>query len=483
MPWAMPRLPATSSVSGQIGADGSLRSALAKASRLLGLTAVSLAPLPFGSVEPIWIAVFGTMLATSLLLADLRSLDRQDAAALAPILALVAVYGGIACLQVTTLLPAHPIWTEAGRLIGEAPATLRLSVTAWNPIVAMGNSLVSVLTFTVAYLHGRTRSGAEGILLVLGSVGCAYAVYGMLSWLVEPSMLLWRDKRAYLNSLTATFINANTAGSFFGICSVLWLSLSMASFRRREPPWRVGPLTLDRRHVGAAAFLVCLTTTVLTGSRAGTISCLAGLVLAAWSCGHDVFPSRRARIAAFAVAVIALLSFLETGGGVLAMRLQWAENLGDLSRFLIHAGALRAVIDHPVLGTGLGNFAAIYPLYRSPDMTEWFLTTRAHNTLLEVAVDVGLPYALALGSGWIWLWSGLLRACRTRTNGRLAPAAGLGVATVAMIHSTVDFPLQIPGFAIFCAAILGVAWAQARRANSGTRSVRTLYRTAPVATH
>ena len=66
---------------------------------------------------------------------------------------------------------------------------------------------------------------------------------------------------------------------------------------------------------------------------------------------------------------------------------------------------------------------------------------QAHSTPLEIAAELGLPLA------------GLMR----RRRDAVYPIAATGVGLLGRLHSLVDFPLQLPGFAIVFTAGLGLA--------------------------
>ena len=52
-------------------------------------------------------------------------------------------------------------------------------------------------------------------------VGSAYAAFGIVSFLSDPTHIFSFEKYAYRDVLTATFINRNTAAVYFGGCLVL----------------------------------------------------------------------------------------------------------------------------------------------------------------------------------------------------------------------------------------------------------------------
>jgi hypothetical protein len=49
----------------------------------------------------------------------------------------------------------------------------------------------------------------------------------------------------------------------------------------------------------------------------------------------------------------------------------------------------------------------------------------------------------------------LARGAVVRRDDRLVPVAALAISMLTLLHSLVDFPLQIPGFAIVVFALVG----------------------------
>jgi hypothetical protein len=74
---------------------------------------------------------------------------------------------------------------------------------------------------------------------------------------------------------------------------------------------------------------------------------------------------------------------------------------------------------------------------------------------LEIAAEGGLPLAIVVASVWVLLIAALVRGAMTRRRNAIFPLSGLAVGVIAGLHSLVDFPLQIPGFAIVAFAIMG----------------------------
>jgi O-antigen ligase len=118
------------------------------------------------------------------------------------------------------------------------------------------------------------------------------------------------------------------------------------------------------------------------------------------------------------------------------------------------------IADHPWFGTGQGTFAYAFPAYRSPNISMWGVWDIAHNTLLEVASDMGIPIATLVVIAWLVVFAVLIRGALVRRRDLVIPVAALAVAILAVLHSLIDFTLQIPGYAIVAMALIGAGLAQ-----------------------
>ena len=105
------------------------------------------------------------------------------------------------------------------------------------------------------------------------------------------------------------------------------------------------------------------------------------------------------------------------------------------------------------MGIGLGGFEAYFPSQRPASIGSAGIFDRGHSTPLEIAVELGLPVTVLLGAlVLVFLTMLAVTAMRTR---RRDVIASLCVALLGLLHSCVDFSLQIPGYAVTYAALDG----------------------------
>ena len=96
-----------------------------------------------------------------------------------------------------------------------------------------------MLAVICSFLVCIDRYRARQLLLVIAWSGAAYAFYGIVAYLIEPTYVLWREKLGYRDVLTATFLNRNTTAVYFGSCAILWLLILSQDLRRRLPRGRI----------------------------------------------------------------------------------------------------------------------------------------------------------------------------------------------------------------------------------------------------
>jgi O-antigen ligase len=441
------------------------------------------APFPFGSDNPSAIAFWCIVLGFAAFAVSLSSHELRSGhfALLGGIAFIVLCYCFVLHEQLADhpwIATPHPVWEQASKVLG-IPLTPSVSITRGEPFFAVGASLACVLALICGLIVGNDRHRAHQLLQVMAWSGAAYAAYGVLSFLIEPTMILWREKRAYLGSVTGTFINRNTAAAYFGSCAVVWFTLFLDQVRRhlRTGPivWKKVPQRILSKApraivVSFSMLFVCLMAMFLTGSRGGVVLSLFALIITFTVFFRNDLPRRTGVWIALGGGVAVALVLLQFMGGVVSNRFD-VQGLADEGRFAAYRSTLRMIADHPWFGTGLGTFAWSFPAYRSPDVSMWGVWDIAHNTPLELASEVGLPLAGAVCLGWVVMLAVLIRGIRTRRRDVIIPLAAFAVTTIAVLHSCIDFSLQIPGYSIVVFALVGAGLSQSFGSKAGESAV------------
>jgi O-antigen ligase len=428
-----------------------------------------IAPLPLGSTEPATVALWCVVLGVAVVLASLLELRTPQLVFIGLVAVLAAAYGLVLHEQLAThpwFASPHPIWKEASEMLG-VPIAPSVSIVRNQPLFAVGAPLAGLLSFLCGLMLGASRRRAHQLLIVIACSGVAYAIYGIALALVDPATMELRGRPI---PLTSIFINRNTAADYFGACSVIWLLLISSRIRRRI---RTGPADRDSKRGDNlplwSAYLMllltmmftCLLATFMTNSRAGVALSFLSFVIAVVAYLYRDLPGRRGVfLAGAAGGALALLLVPFLAGNVVA---RFSEGFMDHTRISLYRSTLRMIAEHPWFGTGLGTFAWAFPAYRSDDISMYGIYDRAHNTVLEIAAEAGVPIATLVVIGWTIIFGVLAHGVRTRRRDRIIAAAALAVGLLAALHSLVDFSLQIPGFAIPLLSLLGAGVAQSFR--------------------
>ena len=436
---------------------------------ILVCVVVVTAPLPFGSAEPFWGGVWCLLLGVALLIGAPPLVNPNHRLAVWLVFITAVAWCLVVGLQYGPLaphLPAGPGWEQAGRMLHVDP-----KVAAFNqiPIVAVVPPLALVLAILAGLIFGVEPLFTPRLYRWVANAGLIYAAYAIFSELTNPTMLLWRQKTAYVDFVTGTFVNHNTAATFFGTIAIIWYARSLREFRRRFDLTRWRDFRYVTRKITnpertqircALAFFVLLATTFMTRSRAGSLLTLVALGLVTLLYFKRDMKNVRRIIAAGIAILIFAFGIIEIVGGQLTNEIE-VRGLYDAARADAWISALKIIRDHPLLGTGLGTFSSVFSAYRSPDGGVWGVFDHAHSTPLELLVEMGVPFCLLVFSLWALMIGLLVRASVRPEGNRLYLISGAGIVLLATLHSMIDFSLQIPGFAIVSCALTGASLAQA----------------------
>jgi O-antigen ligase len=436
---------------------------------------VALAPLPFGSTIPSSVALWCMILAVSVIVASPQGLKGGHFW----LLALASMFAMAYAFVVHEQLAEHPwlaaatpsrLWKQTQELLN-IPVTPIVSVAQNQPLFSIGTSLVFLLGLISAFIICNDISRSRQLIKVIAWSGIAYSIIGLASFLLDPNKLLWLDKQAYLPFLTSTFVNRNTAAVYFGSCGIIWFLLFLETIRKRA--LRNGVLDMSKVYVRLfsaqrrdgvvplSMASLCLVTMFMTGSRAGTVICLAGFVFVfVLFFSRDLVRLGRRKMAlAIGGSAAIALGLLQVLGAGVSGRFD-AQGFSDGLRLDTYRSTLKIISDHPWFGTGLGTFRWSFPIYRAPGSSMWGTIDRGHNTILEIASELGIPFAVLVVGAWAIIFAVLVRGIVTTDNDRIIPLAALTVAGIAVLHSLIDFSIQIPGFGIVVFALIGAGLSQ-----------------------
>jgi O-antigen ligase len=427
------------------------------AMRALGwafLFVVVLAPLPLGAARPWSAAVLTILLAACALIWGVARLLDTEAPAVGlrrlswPIsLFSLALFWGL--WQTLPAMPAdwaHPLWLEAEAVLGLLQPSI--SLTPMEGRDACARLLAYGITFFLALQLGRDAVFAWRMIKAIAIMGALLAAYALFNVMSGAEMIGWLDKWAYRGQTTATLVNANHYATLAGLgllcgLAVLARSAGIASQRRHA-----------RTTLWAGMAIVIGTALVFTFSRGGmfSVGCaiLLLLCLIAWR-------RQNRRLATLITVLLALTALLVAIFGQTAAQ-EWSG--ATAHRLQVYELTLQLIGERPLLGNGLASFNDAFAAVRPVGMVIGW--DYAHNTYLELALELGLPAALLLLTAQGLLIRRCLRGVMDRQQDWLIPALGLSASLLIAVHALIDFSVQIPAIAVCWSALLGLGVAQSR---------------------
>jgi O-antigen ligase len=443
------------------------------------------APLPLGANRDwAWapmVVVVG-LIAVACALATIGSDGwRVPAAERLSLVLLIACFGlmvGVALLQMTTLPPpsgSARYYAQAAEILGRAHAavpSLAIDASRNTLLKCLACGLIFLTARTLFYSPGRAR----WLLLAFGASGVivtAYAIFIQSStgFCFVGSFLKKQTEFAQHDHclMSGTFVSSNNFGCFCGMALVAVIALLFVE-RRHRPDFddeEVGEgaarflawITGMRLALLALAFLFlgCL---MISGSRAGFASTIVGVMALFFLMMRERLKTREQLRRALLVGVAVAIAIGLLAGGQMIRKISSFEQADTANRLIIWRTAAKAIGDSPWWGWGLGSFADIYAVYQPKEIVQ--PNDKAHSTPIETVVELGIPGAIPAWLVVLIPWAICLRgAWRRRRRHRYLPAAAFAISSIAILHSTVDFSLQMPAIGFVVSAFLGMGWAQA----------------------
>lgn len=380
------------------------------------------------------------------------------------------------CLLATllwTVVQALPLSADALDLLSPRALEIHsathsypsLSLDVYATRQAALQTLAYLLFFclTLLLVNDKPRIKLLAQVIILG--GVFQAAYGSIMTLSGLEYGFFIDKQG-TGVATGTFINRNHLAGYLEMCLAAGVGLMLAELSNTSAAsWRDSARRLLRTLLGnkarvRLALVVMVTGLVLTRSRMGNIAFFASLTSVGCFYLLAVRKLSGRTIAFFASLLVIDLLVVGNFFGIdkVAERIQ-QTSIDSEDRENTNRDALVMLQDFPLTGIGAGSFYAVYPMYTGAATAPGF-TRHAHNDYLQFACEFGLVFAGVLGAAVL---ASLWTAIRAQLKRRDRLLQGMGfAATMAivalLIHSAVDFNLQIPANAAMFVVMLALGW-------------------------
>ena len=391
--------------------------------------------------------------------------------------------------QAIYLIPLPPSWVS---LISPETAkvhalTLSFSNESMRPLaldfyaaqVSWLKSLAYVLIFMVTLLVVTSRERVRQLAYVWVLWALVIAVYGILLHLTNVTHDWFGTVIAHGSQASATYPNRNHFAGYLVMTLSIGIGLLIAGLRDRHANTWKQFLAHLLEWLFSTKMMLRLTLCILvialvsTHSRMGNTSFFAALMIAGMIALAMSRHATRGTVVLL-VSLIAIDIFIVGswfGVDKLADRIENTAIIRQVSPSGAPAGeesvearldpssnGLNMIRDFPLIGVGPGAWYSAFPRYRGPELERFF--DYAHNDYIQFAAESGLIGLGLVGLIVLWCFIVALIAQYRRRDPLMRGIAFASVMSIIamMIHSSVDFNLQIPSNASLFMVILAMAW-------------------------
>jgi len=433
---------------------------------------VALAPIPFGSVYPVPLALIQVMVALVAsvwivlrMRAGLAPLPWND-----PILiggAAFLAYGLLQILPIPVAILRHlspgsaALWTTYSPT---PPAWASLSIDPYATWLACLLTACWTLAAVVVRHNAVDFKGRLTIACGFAAGGMFQAGYGLFEFISGRQKILWYEKTAFTDVATGTFVSRNNYAGYLEMALPFALALALLGTRRAGQAHRHaagGRLDVMDSRTGFRTILLLLVAflmaiaVLMSRSRMGIMSLTFALIAAGLFFG---LKRKARRFALVSVVVIGLAAVFATQIDILpvikrfkALEREFGQIYGRLP---VWTQAMPLLANYPLFGSGMGTWEMAFSPYR--DDAIQVRVDFAHNDYLEFFAEAGVAGTIIMTSSILF---GVSRKRRHQVGGghqdEIGLAAGIGLLSIGL-HSVTDFHLSIPANALAVSVLLGL---------------------------
>lgn len=451
------------------------------------LAILAWAPIPLGSNRPwAWSVLEGAVFALAALWAACYALGKvtpteplKKSGWFLSLLGLWLAYQGVFVLPlprelVIFLSPEAAAMHAMVDADARAGAWITLSVDQHASTVSWFKSLLNASSFVMTLAVISSRRRAEQFAYVLVVVALVLSVYGLMLHLTDFKQVWFKTFIQHGLQASATFANRNHFAGFLEMTLAIGIGLLIAGLRDAPPQtwkqflkqvleWIFSPKM--RLRLMLCVMVIAL---VSTHSRMGNAAFFASMTIAGVVGLALSRHATRSTVILLVSLIIIDVSIVGSWFGLekLAQRIEQTtilqtadktkdslENREEPSKY-----GIDLIKDYPLTGSGPGSWYVVFPRYRGADIVNFF--EYAHNDYVQFVAESGIVGATLLVAIVLWSLAVALIAQYRRRDPLmrgLSFASIMGVTSI-LIHSSVDFNLQIPSNAMYFMVLLAFGW-------------------------
>lgn len=349
------------------------------------------------------------------------------------------------------LLPKSPLGPPIVVLIVWLLVAALFSTYQTATVWALLRFLLYLTVYFTALDLAQSRRGVQWLSGTIMGSGVCLAVIGFVNYHGGQAL-----------AFHSTFVNYDHLAGYMEMVFLLGLGIGLAKTGAARLPW-------------LALLALVLMALLLSLSRGGWVAGLVALdfMLALFLLGRGTGAARLG-LGCLVLVLVAVLTLLASNPMI--DRLQSMGNPDDPSlrgRLVIWQASIGLLRAQPWHGSGPGTFPWAFTPVRPAGLTN--RVREAHNDYLQIVTELGLPVLIPL------LWGLFLIVRRGAARFLARPSrfeagvtiGALGGIVSVLVHSLVDFNLQITANGILFATLVALAVGSARPQANGAYAKRS----------
>lgn len=375
-----------------------------------------------------------------------------------PALQLVPLPAGL------SIFAGHKPYLAAAGVIGAPNPSWLPTTTDVRATAITALSLLPPAAIFLAALH-VSRNDRRTLTLLLIAAGVASMVLGIVQVAQGPASSLRFYTYTNLQESVGFFANRNHLAALGYVLLLFAAGWTVHATELGTDETIISPRFIASTLIWFTILVLLLAGETLTRSRAGL-----GLTMVALFGAFLIAVAERKRTASSGGAstwllTAAILGTVMLGGQFVLFRLLerfTGDPLAD-SRIAFARNTIASARDYMPFGSGFGTFVPVYgDAERTGDVIANIYANHAHNDVLELWLEAGIPGLLVMAVFGFWLFTRTVAVWRkpkpdlTPIDATLMRAALIALLLLSL-HSLADYPLRtnaMMGAAAFCCAML-----------------------------
>lgn len=357
----------------------------------------------------------------------------------------------------------------------DSASTIRtLSIDPYASLGFLLKSCAYVAAFglALALMHCRERMRTVAVVIIVA--GLVQALLASFMHLAKLNYQVFFTAMSHVDNAHGTFVNRNHLAGYLEICLALGIGMMIATLRGgTTQSWKqrfreIAAWLLSTRVLLRISLVVMVIALVMTRSRMGNAAFFSSMLIAGVIGLATSRHATRSTVVLLISLIVIDIFIVGTWFGVENVIKRYEQTTiyrelqptGGSVEERLEPGlyATNMLKDYPLTGSGGGSFYTAFPKYRPGAISAYF--DHAHNDYIQITTDAGV---IGLGLLGLIVLSTFVVALRTLYERRdplcrgIAFGATMGIIAI-MIHSWVDFNLQIPANAFTFVVLLALAW-------------------------